>query len=107
MLIAGLGMLLFPKAMIAWALIGGCAQGSALVVALALIAMRGHDGAETVVLSGIAQSFGYLLAAMGPLAFGVIAQLTGGCRASLALFTFMAFLQCVVAVLAGKTPKTR
>ncbi len=107
MFVAGLGMLLLPKAMVAWALIGGCAQGSALVVALALIAMRGRDSAETVVLSGIAQSFGYLLAATGPLTFGVIAQLTGGCRASLALFAFVAFLQCVVAVLVGKTPKTR
>lgn len=102
MLIAGFGMLLFPKAMIVWSIIGGCAQGSALVVALALIAMRGRNGAETVVLSGIAQSLGYLIAAMGPLTFGVIVQLTGGCQASLALFTFIAFLQCVVAVLAGR-----
>lgn len=106
MLIAGLGMLLFPKAMIVWAFIGGCAQGSSLVVALALIAMRGRSSAETVVLSGIAQSFGYLFAAMGPLTFGVIVELTGGCQASLALFTFIAFLQCVCAVLVGKTPKT-
>lgn len=106
MLVAGLGMLLFPKAMIAWALIGGCAQGSSLVVALALIAMRGRSSAETVVLSGIAQSFGYLLAATGPLTFGVIVELTGGCQTSLALFTFVAFLQCVCAVLVGKNPKT-
>ena len=106
MLVAGFGMLLFPKAMIVWAFIGGCAQGSSLVVALALIAMRGRGSAETVVLSGIAQSFGYLFAAMGPLTFGVIVELTGGCQASLALFTFIAFLQCVCAVLVGKTPKT-
>ncbi len=106
MLVAGFGMLLFPKAMIAWAVIGGCAQGASLVVALALIAMRGRGSAETVVLSGVAQSLGYLIAAMGPLTFGVVVQLTGGCRASLVLFTFVAFLQCVFAILAGKTPKT-
>ncbi len=106
MFVAGLGMLLFPKAMIAWAFIGGCAQGSSLVVALALIAMRGRSSAETVVLSGIAQSFGYLLAATGPLTFGVIVELTGGCQTSLALFTFVAFLQCVCAILVGKNPKT-
>ena len=83
MLVAGLGMLVFPQAMIVWSLIGGCAQGSALVVALALIAMRGQGGAETVVLSGIAQSFGYLIASLGPLVFGVLMQLTGGRQVSI------------------------
>ena len=53
-----------------------------LVVALALIALRGRDSAETVVLSGVAQSFGYLIASLGPLMFGVLVQATGGimCR---------------------------
>ena len=105
MLVAGLGMLVFPQAMIVWSLIGGCAQGSALVVALALIAMRGQGGAETVVLSGIAQSFGYLIASLGPLVFGVLMQLTGGRQVSLGLFACMAFLQCVVAVIAGQSSK--
>ena len=49
MLIAGLGMLLLPHLMPVWAFVGGCAQGASLVVALALIALRGHDSAETVV----------------------------------------------------------
>lgn len=105
MLVAGLGMLVFPQAMIVWSLIGGCAQGSALVVALALIAMRGQGGAETVVLSGIAQSFGYLIASLGPLVFGVLMQLTGGRQVSLGLFACMAFFQCVVAVIAGQSSK--
>ena len=102
MLISGLGMLLLPRVMPVWALIGGCAQGASLVVALALIALRGHDGAETVALSGIVQSLGYLIASLGPLMFGMLAQLTGGYRMSLVVFTATAFLQCVVAVLAGR-----
>ena len=67
MLIAGLGMLLLPHLMPVWAFVGGCAQGASLVVALALIALRGRDSAETVVLSGVAQSFGYLIASLGRL----------------------------------------
>nr|WP_311371804.1 hypothetical protein [Bifidobacterium dentium] len=106
MLVAGLGMLVFLQAMIVWSLIGGCAQGSRWSWR-SLIAIRGQGGAETVVLSGIAQSFGYLIASLGPLVFGVLMQLTGGHQVSLGLFACMAFFQCVVAVIAGKTPKTR
>lgn len=103
MLIAGLGMLLLPDAMPIWAFVGGCAQGASLVVSLALIAMRGRNGAEAVVLSGIAQSIGYLIASLGPLTFGVLMQLTGGHQAPLAVFAFLALLQCVVAVLVGRS----
>lgn len=105
MLIAGLGMLLLPHLMPVWAFVGGCAQGASLVVALALIALRGHDSAETVVLSGVAQSFGYLIASLGPLMFGVLVQTTGGHHVPLMVFTFVAFLQCVVAVVVGRPSK--
>lgn len=105
MLIAGLGMLLLPHLMPVWAFVGGCAQGASLVVALALIALRGRDSAETVVLSGVAQSFGYLIASLGPLMFGVLVQATGGHHVPLMVFTFVAFLQCVVAVVVGKPSK--
>lgn len=105
MLIAGLGMLLLPHLMPVWAFVGGCAQGASLVVALALIALRGHDSAETVVLSGVAQSFGYLIASLGPLMFGVLVQATGGHHVPLMVFTFVAFLQCVVAVIVGRPSK--
>ena len=105
MLIAGLGMLLLPHLMPVWAFVGGCAQGASLVVALALIALRGRDSAETVVLSGVAQSFGYLIASLGPLMFGVLVQATGGHHVPLMVFTFVAFLQCVVAVIVGRPSK--
>ena len=101
----GLGMLLLPHLMPVWAFVGGCAQGASLVVALALIALRGRDSAETVVLSGVAQSFGYLIASLGPLMFGVLVQATGGHHVPLMVFTFVAFLQCVVAVIVGRPSK--
>lgn len=83
------------------AFIGGIGQGASLVVALALIAMRGRTAAETVRLSGFAQSIGYLIASLGPLLFGALYQLTGAYVVSLTVMTAIAVAQCVVAVLAG------
>ena len=101
MVVAGVGMLALPAGMPLWAFIGGIGQGASLVVALALIAMRGRTAAETVRLSGFAQSIGYLIASLGPLLFGALYQLTGAYVASLTVMTAIAVVQCVVAVLAG------
>ena len=101
MVVAGVGMLALPAGMPLWAFIGGIGQGASLVVALALIAMRGRTAAETVRLSGFAQSIGYLIASLGPLLFGALYQLTGAYVVSLTVMTAIAVVQCVVAVLAG------
>ena len=101
MVVAGVGMLALPVGMPLWAFIGGIGQGASLVVALALIAMRGRTAAETVRLSGFAQSIGYLIASLGPLLFGALYQLTGAYVVSLTVMTAIAVVQCVVAVLAG------
>lgn len=102
MVVAGIGMLACPSLMPVWAFVGGVAQGASLVVALALIAMRGRNAAETVLLSGFAQSIGYLIASAGPLLFGALYQATGGYAVSLGVMTVVALVQCVAAVLAGR-----
>lgn len=102
MVVAGLGWIAAPSLSMLWAVIGGCGQGAALVVALALIAMRGRTQAETVALSGIAQSLGYLLASIGPSLFGVLAEHTGGFLAPLVFFTVLAAVQCAVAFPVGR-----
>ena len=91
-----------PQAMMVWSIVGGCGQGSTLVVALSLIALRGTTAQETVRLSGIAQSLGYLLASIGPAAFGMLAELSGTWSAPLLLALALATAQCVVAVLVGR-----
>lgn len=101
MVVAGLGWLLMPRLSMLWAVIGGCGQGAALVVALALITMRGRTQAETVVLSGIAQSLGYLLASLGPSVFGFLAEHTSGLSVPLTFFTVLASIQCVVSFRVG------
>ena len=103
MVVAGAGWMLLPGLSLLWSVVGGMGQGAALVVALTLISLRGSTPAETVALSGIAQSIGYLLASVGPLAFGALAELTGGqWTAPLILFTTLAVTQCGIALLAGR-----
>lgn len=102
MVAAYVGMLTLPQAMMVWSVIGGCGQGATLVVALSLIALRGTTAQETVRLSGIAQSLGYLLASIGPAAFGMLAELSGAWTAPLLLALALAAAQCVVAVLVGR-----
>lgn len=104
MVIAGLGWIAAPQLSLVWSVIGGVGQGASLVVALTLISVRAGSQKETVALSGIAQSVGYLLASIGPFAFGTLVEISGGWQASLVLFTALAVAQCVVAVLAGRKP---
>ncbi|NEG96644.1 MFS transporter [Bifidobacterium sp. SMB2] len=104
MVVSGLGWMAAPGLSLLWGVIGGMGQGAALVVALTLISLRGRTSEETVALSGMAQSIGYLLASVGPLAFGTLAELSEGWTAPLVLFTALAAVQCVVAVLAGRDP---
>lgn len=102
MVCAGFSMLILPQAMVLWCVVGGFAQGACLVVALTLIALRGQGERNTVVLSSLVQSLGYLLAATGPLIFGVCTQITANHTLALVVFTGTAVLQCVVAYYAGR-----
>jgi MFS transporter, CP family, cyanate transporter len=76
--LAGLGPLTFP-------------------LALALINMRTRTHEGSVALSGFVQGVGYIIAALGPLVFGVLHQLTGGWNTSLAFL----LLTAAAAAIAG------
>ena len=100
--IALLGLLLAPDLVIVWAIVAGLGQGAALVAALSLISIRGRSHHETTQLSGMAQSVGYLLAATGPVAAGLLTELTGNWNATLTLFTVLAAVQVVIGLAAGR-----
>lgn len=61
-----------------WAVVLGLGQGGVFAVALTLIVLRSADAQVAASLSGMAQGFGYTLASMGPLAVGVVHDLTDG-----------------------------
>lgn len=102
LLIASTGWLLAPQFSLLWSIFGGMGQGASLVVALTLIALRGTTPAETIALSGVAQSFGYLLAATGPFVFGALVEISGGYESALLFMVVVACIQCCIAVCAGK-----
>ncbi|MFI7146096.1 CynX/NimT family MFS transporter [Nonomuraea sp. NPDC050022] len=77
-----LGMLLAPVAAPwlpwLWMVVLGVGQGASFALALLLIALRAPDPASVTALSSVAQSVGYAVAALGPVLFGLLRQVSGG-----------------------------
>lgn len=99
-----LGMLLVPGAGALWAAVTGLGAGMSLVMAMTLIGLRSRTPRETVRLSGMAQSVGYLMAAAGPVAVGRLADSTGGWTVPLLVLCGVGVAQVVVAALVGRAP---
>lgn len=72
------------------------------MVALTLISLRERTHAETVALSGFAQSLGYLLAACGPFVFGALTETTQGFEAPLVFMAALATAQWCAVVFRGE-----
>ncbi|QHB99760.1 MFS transporter [Epidermidibacterium keratini] len=101
MVLAVLGMLLFPDVMWLWAVLGGVSSGASLVVALSLIGLRSRTHSSTVRLSGMAQSVGYLIAAAATVGAGAIVE-TSSSRGLLVAMAIIAAIQTIFGVLAGR-----
>jgi CP family cyanate transporter-like MFS transporter len=68
-----------------WVVLLGLGQGASFSLALTFFALRSPDPGHAAALSGMAQSVGYLLAAGGPVLFGVLRDVTGAWKVPLAL----------------------
>jgi CP family cyanate transporter-like MFS transporter len=75
-----------------WASLIGLALGGSFGLALLFIVLRTHDSETATELSGMAQSVGYLLAAVGPTLFGALHDITH------AWFVPLLFLLGIVAI---------
>ncbi|MCC3774599.1 MFS transporter [Streptomyces sp. UNOB3_S3] len=90
------GLLVAPMALpLVWAVLVGLGLCSFPLV-LAVIARSGSGPAQTTALSTLSQSLGYLLAALGPLAVGLLHDATGGWTAPMALLLATAAAQLAV-----------
>lgn len=100
-LVAAIGFLglLFGPVEWVWefGILQGIGQGGLFALALTVIVLRSPDSHIAAHLSSMAQSIGYMMAALGPLLIGVLHSLTGGYAASGGLFTAL----CLVAALSG------
>ena len=81
-----LGLLLAAETATAlWVMLLGLGQGACFSLALTFFALRAPDSEHAAALSGMAQSVGYLLAAVGPFLFGLLRDTTHAWTVPLAL----------------------
>jgi len=85
--IALLGLVFAPLSTVwIWACLQGVGQGGLFAIALTVIVLRSPDSHVAAHLSSMAQTVGYILAAIGPLLVGLLHSWTGGYGASPWLF---------------------
>ena len=82
--------------------VAGLASGASLSWILTTIGVMGRDAAETADLSGMAQSVGYLLAAVGPALSGILYDLTGMWSATALFYLAVGGVMAVFGLLVGK-----
>ncbi|AHY08978.1 MFS transporter [Serratia plymuthica] len=96
------GLLLLPENSLIWLIFAGLGAGSSLVLALSFFGLRSEHQHQATQLSGMAQSVGYLLAALGPTLFGLLHDLTQGWQLPLSILLGLTLLQMLFGVLAGR-----
>lgn len=85
-----------------WVSLIGFVLGGTFGLALLFIVLRSHDAASATELSGMAQSIGYLVAATGPLIFGVIYDITATWTYPFILLFVTALVKLVMGLGAGR-----
>ncbi|MFC6884951.1 MULTISPECIES: CynX/NimT family MFS transporter [Actinomadura] len=96
------GLLLAPSLGWVWVALLGVGTGSAFPLAYTLLSLRSPSPAVAARLSGMAQTGGYLLAGLGPLAVGVLHSATGGWNVSLTLLLALVVPEIIFGLLAAR-----
>ena len=86
-----------------WAIVLGLGQGGTFSLALTLIVLRSRDAHVAANLSGMAQGIGYTVASMGPLAVGVVHEVTGGWSALGWIFAVIGLGAIIAGLGAGRS----
>jgi len=102
-LVAILG-LMFPYDSLIWLWVAviGFVLGGTFGLVLLLIVLRSTDTESATELSGMVQSIGYLIAAIGPALFGSLFDATGDWTMPLMLLIMAALIKLIVGLGAGK-----
>ena len=96
------GLILAPGLAVVWTMIAGIGGGGCFVLALSFLGLRANSASQAAALSAMAQSVGYLIAAVGPFLFGLLHDTTGSWTlSSVALFA-SAVIMSVAAIGAGR-----
>ncbi|TDD38163.1 MFS transporter [Actinomadura sp. KC06] len=96
------GLLLRPESVPwLWAVLIGIG-GGVFPLTLALFSMRTRTATDTAALSAMAQSAGYLLAALGPFTVGVLRDVTGSWTTPVSVLMAICVVQAALSFSAGK-----
>src|SRR5919112_1252135 len=90
-----------------WVVLLGLGQGACFSLALTFFALRAPDPEHAAALSGMAQSVGYLLAAVGPFLFGVLRDVTHAWTVPLALLSSLAVCLLITGLGAARNADVR
>ncbi|MGN7119028.1 CynX/NimT family MFS transporter [Lysinibacillus odysseyi] len=86
---------------IVWMICLGFAGGSSFSLAMMFFTLRTKTAYAAAELSGFAQSIGYLLAAVGPIGFGLLKDITGSWFIPNVIFVITAIILFISAYIAG------
>ncbi|MFK8008567.1 MAG: CynX/NimT family MFS transporter [Saprospiraceae bacterium] len=85
-----------------WVSLLGFVMGSTFGLSLLFIVLRSQDAESATELSGMAQSIGYFVAAIGPIIFGSLFDLTGSWTYPFVFLFVVSFLKMVTGLGVGK-----
>lgn len=85
-----------------WIILIGIGQGASIGLVLALFGLRTRSSEQASALSGMAQSIGYLLAALGPILIGVLYDKTHSWVVPILLFIAVCVLMIIAGLNAGR-----
>jgi MFS transporter, CP family, cyanate transporter len=85
-----------------WCMLLGLGQGACLSLALMFFVLRTSNARSAAELSGMAQSIGYFLAALGPILFGALHDLTHGWTIPLAVLIVVTLILLGMGLGAGR-----
>jgi len=105
----GIAGLLFSNAFltVVWIIMIGIASGSAFSLSMMFFTLRTESSGEAAELSGMAQSFGYLLASIGPVLFGALHDFTHSWTLPIIMLLINTLLFLYVGIGAAKPGKVR
>jgi MFS transporter, CP family, cyanate transporter len=101
--VAYAGLIVEPaKLAYLWVVLLGVSTGANFSLTLTLVILRTRTTEDTARLSALSQGGGYLIAALGPLAVGLLHEVTGSWTPGLALVIGLLGVQLVAGLTAGR-----
>jgi len=101
--VVGVSIMLFsPQLALIATILVGVASGLAFGLVNTFFSLRTEHSQTSAKLSGMAQSVGYLFAAIGPLLFGILHDVTGQWIGSLSILLITALLITLFGSQAGR-----